>query len=160
MVWSSSYEADNEQFTKWAAQRFQTAENWTRSKQAYLIIFLYSPNFQSLELWNECLRPFPHLDIEAQTTRHRESGLFVGYVCGALTMQFLTWRGRKAHFLHACIQWIRYRDTYTPARDTFQLPEPQRNKILLLQQSGHTNRIMMNWAIILTSTADTNHLRV
>lgn len=72
----------------------------------------------------------------------------------------LLWRGRKAHFLHACIQWIRYRDTYIPARDTFQLPEPQRNKILLLQQSGHTNRIMMNRAIILTSTADTNHLRV
>lgn len=93
MVWSWSYEADNEQFTKWAAQRFQTAENWTRSKQAYLIIFLYSPNFQSLELWNECLRPFPHLDIEAQSTRHRERGLSVGYVCGALTMQFLTFYG-------------------------------------------------------------------
>lgn len=35
--------------------------------------------------------PFPNLDTEAQTTRHREKGLSVGYACGALTMQFLTY---------------------------------------------------------------------
>lgn len=90
LVSSSSHEADNEQFTKWAAQRFQTAKNWTRSEQVYLIISLYPWNFQSLELWNECLCPFPHLDTEAQATRHQERGLSVGYACGALTMQFLT----------------------------------------------------------------------
>lgn len=105
MVSSSSHDADNERFTKWAAQRFQTAENWTRSKQAYLIIFLDSPHFQSLELWNECLRPFPHLDYKASRKRP------FCWICmwSPYNAIFnLLWRGRKAHFLHACIEWRRY----------------------------------------------------